>query len=458
MKRTAAWLSVLAIGCTAAPVRDGTAVIDPAYVVESATDARTQAEAALARDAWRREARFLEAIDPGRALRQTRVPAAEIEAGLWSGEELAAIGRAIFDHPFTRAEGLGAGTEARLVRVLGAGGYDARRCTACHARGGGTGADATYLDGDGDSIASALGRSPPALDGAAVLELLASEMTRDLAALRQGAITTARSAGTRATAELVTHGVRFGTLSAEANGTVDATGIVGIDADLVVRPFGWKGRHATLRAAIEEELARHLGIEAGGDRDADGVESELVEGQLVALTVALGLRPLPIVEVSEQPDYALWHARGEELFDSLGCASCHTPSMTLGSAEWSPGASLAIDLRAIGPRPSRDVEGTLRVWLYSDLRRHDMGETLREPRDDGTVSSSAFRTPPLWAVAETAPYLHDGRAPSIQDAILAHDGEARAARDAYAALTEAERAPLRVFLAGLTRNARLDTP
>jgi CxxC motif-containing protein (DUF1111 family) len=62
-----------------------------------------------------------------------------------------------------------------------------------------------------------------------------------------------------------------------------------------------------------------------------------------------------------------------------------------------------------------------------------------------------FLTRPLWGLAETAPYLHDGRAPTVHDAILLHGGEAAAARDAYLALDAKGRASVRVFLASLSR-------
>jgi CxxC motif-containing protein (DUF1111 family) len=69
-----------------------------------------------------------------------------------------------------------------------------------------------------------------------------------------------------------------------------------------------------------------------------------------------------------------------------------------------------------------------------------------------------FLTRPLWGLADTAPYLHDGRAPTVHDAIVLHDGEAAAARDAFLALDESERADVRVFLTSLTRQPKLFVP
>ena len=98
-------------------------------------------------------------------------------------------------------------------------------------------------------------------------------------------------------------------------------------------------------------------------------------------------------------------------------------------------------------------------WMlpaYTDLRRHDLGATLADARDRDGTSASTFVTPPLWGLMRSGPYLHDARAPTVEDAILLHDGEARPARDAYAALAEPERAELRVFLATLTRARRIE--
>jgi CxxC motif-containing protein (DUF1111 family) len=96
--------------------------------------------------------------------------------------------------------------------------------------------------------------------------------------------------------------------------------------------------------------------------------------------------------------------------------------------------------------------------LFSDLKRHHMGAALAERRADGGVDADVFLTRPLWGIARSRPYLHDGRAPTLEDAILLHGGEAQASRDAFAALSEADRAPLRVFLTSLTRAERLVAP
>ena len=122
---------------------------------------------------------------------------------------------------------------------------------------------------------------------------------------------------------------------------------------------------------------------------------------------------------------------GEVLFDDLGCTSCHIPSLDSSR----------------GP-----------VNAYTDLLLHDMGPDLADGIHQGTpqfstielfTTVSEFRTQPLWGLRHHAPFLHDGRADTIAEAIEAHGGEAAESRDAYLDLTEEERNQLIEFLEAL---------
>ncbi len=126
--------------------------------------------------------------------------------------------------------------------------------------------------------------------------------------------------------------------------------------------------------------------------------------------------------------------RGSELFSTIGCVRCHQPTLRTG-----PNASAAL--------ANRDVT------LYSDLLLHDMGPALADGRPDGDASGSEWRTTPLWGLRVMRHFLngqmfllHDGRARSIEAAILAHGGEAQVARDLFAALSAADRAALADFV------------
>jgi CxxC motif-containing protein (DUF1111 family) len=118
---------------------------------------------------------------------------------------------------------------------------------------------------------------------------------------------------------------------------------------------------------------------------------------------------------------------GRARFHAIGCASCHVPGL-------------------VSPR------GT--IPAYSDLLLHDMGPALADGIRMGLAGPSEFRTQPLWGVAAVAPYLHDGRADTLDEAIRWHGGEAQRARDAYVALPEDERARVIAFLESLGGRAQ----
>jgi len=444
-----------------------------------------QARLALQQDAWHREHRFLDAVDPGHLFRSTRVRQGEIDAGLWSVDELYQLGGQLFTLPLTRELGLGGSDGPPLRRIHDGrrGGPDATACTSCHWRGGvagaGDAADVAFLRGDGIHQSSAVARNPPSLVGAGLRERLAAELTAELRAQRDELVAFATARGYAVRVPLQAKGIGFGHLTAHPDGEVDGREIEGVDADLVVKPFGWKGTIATIRDAAEDALLVHHGLQSehlviqgdaarvgdhgGDDPDGDGVSEEINEGQVTALTLFVALQELPQEQPPDDPyQLALW-ARGRLDFEALGCASCHVPELPLDDARWVlphryGGPALAADLTEDGAEPRlrpAAEDGALRVRLYSDLRRHRMGPALAEDRSEEGAAADEFLTPPLWGVARSRPYLHDGRAPTLEDAILLHGGEAQESADAYAALDDPGRAPLRVFLTSLGRARRL---
>jgi len=125
---------------------------------------------------------------------------------------------------------------------------------------------------------------------------------------------------------------------------------------------------------------------------------------------------------------------GRVLFSSVGCAGCHTPTLTTSAS-------------TIGALANKPVE------LYSDLLLHDMGEALADNRPDGDANGREWRTTPLWGLRLMREFLdgeallmHDGRARTVEEAILLHGGEAKKSRDAFAALSPAQRRTLVDFV------------
>jgi CxxC motif-containing protein (DUF1111 family) len=127
---------------------------------------------------------------------------------------------------------------------------------------------------------------------------------------------------------------------------------------------------------------------------------------------------------------------GEELFSSLGCASCHLPELRTGDS-----AIAALSDQVIHP--------------YTDLLLHDMGPGLADGRPDGEASGSEWRTAPLWGIGLVdtvnghTRFLHDGRARDLSEAVLWHGGEAAASADAFRALPARARDTLIAFLESL---------
>ena len=146
---------------------------------------------------------------------------------------------------------------------------------------------------------------------------------------------------------------------------------------------------------------------------------------------------------------------GFALFRQIGCARCHRAFLETRSrflplahpevAE-DPMANVytAIDLVEVGFSPSPN--GGVFVPLFADLKRHAMGEVLMESFHGDAIANDEFTTARLWGIADTGPYLHDGRALSLSEAIAAHGGEAEMARDAFLGLTQLGQETLVAFL------------
>ncbi|HUE89962.1 MAG TPA: di-heme oxidoredictase family protein [Vicinamibacterales bacterium] len=116
------------------------------------------------------------------------------------------------------------------------------------------------------------------------------------------------------------------------------------------------------------------------------------------------------------------------------------------------GALRSLGVRGVPSTDTRDFAGRRRVGpreipAYTDLLLHDMGPALSDGIREGDASPREFRTPPLWGISRTGPpYLHDGRARTIHEAIVAHDGEAARAAAAYKNLPTIDRQALLRFV------------
>ena len=188
--------------------------------------------------------------------------------------------------------------------------------------------------------------------------------------------------------------------------------------------FGWKSQIPTVYDFTADALLQELGLTVdpaysdftvADDGDAHG-DPELSLDTPDALAFYLENLGPPVRRIEDGAAVAA----GEALFGAVGGADCHTP----------------------------ELDG---VALYSDLLLHDIcppGAPLVD--QEGDVEPGEFRTPPLWGVRDTAPYLHDGSAPTLRAAIEGgHAREAAASVDAWTVLTEAEQTQVLTFLSSL---------
>lgn len=165
----------------------------------------------------------------------------------------------------------------------------------------------------------------------------------------------------------------------------------------------------------------------------DKAGTEIPENQLtmvVNFTKNLGV---PVRRKQNHPNILA----GRELFYQTGCATCHYPSYVTGKDEAFPHLS----------------EQT--IWPYSDLLLHDMGDDLADGRPDYLATGNEWRTPPLWGIGLSKKvngaqnFLHDGRARTIEEAIVWHGGEAEQVKQKFVALSEEERQKLIDFVKSL---------
>jgi CxxC motif-containing protein (DUF1111 family) len=327
-------------------------------------------------------------------------------------------GRALFDHPFHKSDGLGTPE------------LNADSCRGCHqdpVLGGSGGLELNvsrfakdnlgfgpYQDLPGGQAVSKL-RPPYVLgreeysDQADVFEQRQTPSVFGLGLL-----------DTVGDAEIL---ARHDPLDGDGDGISGRARELLVDGHIEIGRFGWKAQIPRLADFVRDAMAGELGVTTPTDgrgfnlaADADAVaDPELSEDQVGE--VAFWMLNLAAPQRTGSLDPAV--LSGELRFETIGCAKCHVPELA--------GAN--------GP-----------VKAYTDLLLHNvMGASYRGMEEPG-AEAGEFRTPPLWGIRHTAPYLHDGRGEDLRGAILAHNGEARTIREAFEALSATEQDELLAFL------------
>ena len=212
--------------------------------------------------------------------------------------------------------------------------------------------------------------------------------------------------------------------------------------------LGWKANVPSVEVQVTAAFHGDIGITSSvhPEQDCtdvqtecadaiDGGDPELTDSRLASVTFYTRTLAVPAMRDSEDDDVE----DGAELFAQFGCASCHQPTLTTGGADTVSIATL------------RDQT----IHPYTDLLLHDMGEPLGDGRPDFEASGTEWRTPPLWGLGLIEEVngqrflLHDGRARTIDEAILWHGGEAEAAREAFRTAADEQRRQLNAFLEAL---------
>jgi CxxC motif-containing protein (DUF1111 family) len=207
--------------------------------------------------------------------------------------------------------------------------------------------------------------------------------------------------------------------------------------------FGWKAQHAALltfgAAAYRDEMGitndlfpqeMAVGVTADRMRLCDPIQG--VEDLIDPATRRRGIDNfasfMKFLAPAERGPVSDQARAGEQIFTAIQCSTCHVPAQTTG-----PSANPLFDRKA--------------VPLYSDLLLHDIGTGDGIPQ--GVATGEEMRTPALWGLRLRRPFLHDGSAATIEEAIGRHRNEAERARSLFDRLDEAQRAALSAFLRSL---------
>ncbi len=207
--------------------------------------------------------------------------------------------------------------------------------------------------------------------------------------------------------------------------------------------FGWKAEQPTLLQQSASAYSEDMGVtnplfpveSAYGQPQHDGLpdDAELTDSVLQAVAFYVRTLAVPARRNTDDPQVRT----GEELFSAAKCDRCHVPEQhTAVNVSFSPLSNQ-------------------RIFPYTDLLLHDMGEALSDHRPAYLAEGAEWRTPPLWGIGLTQAvnghqnFLHDGRARSLLEAVLWHGGEAQQSADAVRMMTTEERTALLAFLNAL---------
>lgn len=206
--------------------------------------------------------------------------------------------------------------------------------------------------------------------------------------------------------------------------------------------FGWKANQDTIRNQTAGAAFGDMGLTSSlhpkencnqnqddCKKQISGGNPELTNNQLDMMAFYIRTLAVPARRNIDDPKVI----KGEEIFNKIGCAACHTPQLKTGKHEL------------------KELSNQI-IYPYTDLLLHDMGEGLADNRPDILANGREWKTPPLWGIGLVKVvnkhefFLHDGRARGLEEAILWHGGEASKAQNNYKNLSKEDRNNLIKFL------------
>lgn len=332
-------------------------------------------------------------------------------------------------------------------------------------------------------------RATVGMFGSGYIEMLARQITADLQEIRN-------SLRPGESQILTSKGIEFGSLSRNVDGSWDTENVAGltpasvastgfVPPNLIIRPFHQASAVVSLREFSNNAFNHHHGIQSAErfgmdqDPDGDGHANELTRADITAVSLFQAAMAVPGRLIPSDPVVrdAIWN--GEQLFTSIGCASCHRPDLPLEESGWvytepnpyNPSNNLQVDnaptvemdlSSARLPQPRLTPKnGVVSVPAYTDFRLHDItsgaddynAEKLNMHASAGseefTRGNQRFMTKKLWGAANEPPYFHHGLFTTLREATLAHSGEALSARQAFETLSEYDRNSVIEFLKSL---------
>ena len=219
---------------------------------------------------------------------------------------------------------------------------------------------------------------------------------------------------------------------------------------LEVGRFGWKANKPNLLVQTAAAFHGDMGISnplfpnqpcvntqtncrqaiTGNDKEGFEINNKLLQ-QVTFFVQHIG------VPAASEPKNRERYQLGKKLFAELDCIVCHKPSYT---------TEKSIQFPALSEQ---------KIWPYTDLLLHDMGIGLSDGRSDYLASGREWKTPPLWGIGLSTQVngsqllLHDGRARSVEEAIVWHGGEAQSSKLKFTRLSQSQRQALIYFVESL---------